>query len=883
MLPKLKKFFKLSSKKRLFILFFFFIFSGLFISLSFAFKSKDSKVSNDYSNGISLTINPTQEDGSQILEETYSKQLLQNLHKRLENAFPSSIVSSAYGVENVWNIDITNIAANNLEQTNEIKNIIIEKNNLTLLPINATWSSQLFNSTYNNNSVFNSASKSSGSYSLTFSSPSFYTWAKSQLGTNTKVIIWKNLEILKRIVKNAIDNEGYSGTLYEFLFLQNRTPENQPTTENGTTLKTYFFKDEFIDPLTNKSYKATDFIVSKNELSDFSLSGQTKKTITISKDFGVANSNLSSNDIENEFLNVEYWISTYKLNNYVLSSRVANNGSHAYFFLMISLITIFAFVSIFVVINYGYLGIFAIILLAVIIFLALLMISVFFGDYDSFSVSAILLTLFISLDFIITFLSNVKKQFKLGNTVNKAAKNTIKNHQKNWYLKAIFLTLFVGIFYVVTSSVLNQFSIIILISCLAVTLVLIPCMFAVSKLLTGLKYFENNPKSIGFIKNKNDKEIKQNVEKEITKDSTSIEILEANNEKKELLEGSIIEFANQNEEQKYNKFEKSITSKKWIFIFFGIILISAILMLIGNFINTGYTIFNGWTLNNTIPNQFSMKISKIDNSLFTNEEISSIKQILFNNGIQEKNISLFDLQTFSILMNTTLSNATINDISQQLTNLYNLVIIPSTIISSDTFLIMRFTMYGILIALIIICALVLIWMDWVKTLVLFLSFIISGLIMAFVILVGGVKFNLISATAIIFSFVLLLSFMLSFLSNIHHKLKLSRIELLTKDNIKKIVYYEFFKMIKLFLILNAIIIFTFVLFIVLYGSLPWQLLLLNIIFEFINISVLLLFVPKMLISFELRKARMMRKIINDNFWDTEKIKEQSFKGVNDIK
>ena len=882
MLPKLKKFFKLSSKKRLFILFFFFIFSGLFISLSFAFKSKDSKVSNDYSNGISLTINPTQEDGSQILEETHSKQLLQNLHKRLENAFPSSIVSSAYEVENVWNIDITNIAIDNLEQTNEIKNIIIEKNNLTLLPINATWSSQLFNSTYNNNSVFNSASKSSGSYSLTFSSPSFYTWAKSQ-NLGTKVIIWKNLEILKRIVKNAIDNEGYSGTLYEFLFLQNRTPENQPTTDNGTTLKTYFFKDEFIDPLTNKSYKATDFIVSKNELSDFSLSGQTKKTITISKDFGVANSNLSSNDIENEFLNVEYWISTYKLNNYVLASRVANNGSNAYFFLMISLITIFAFVSIFVVINYGYLGIFAIILLAVIIFLALLMISVFFGDYDSFSVSAILLTLFISLDFIITFLSNVKKQFKLGNTVNKAAKNTIKNHQKNWYLKAIFLTLFVGIFYVVTSSVLNQFSIIILISCLAVTLVLIPCLFAVSKLLTGLKYFENNPKSIAFIKNKNDKEIKQNVEKEITKDSTSIEILEANNEKKELLEGSIIEFANQNEEQKYNKFEKSITSKKWIFISFGIILISAILMLVGNFINTGYTIFNGWTLNNTIPNQFSMKISKIDNSLFTNEEISSIKQILFNNGIQEKNISIFDLQTFSILMNTTLSNATINDISQQLTNLYNLVIIPSTIISSDTFLIMRFTMYGILIALIIICALVLIWMDWVKTLVLFLSFIISGLIMAFVILVGGVKFNLISATAIIFSFVLLLSFMLSFLSNTHHKLKLSRIELLTKDNIKKIVYYEFFKMIKLFLILNAIIIFTFVLFIVLYGSLPWQLLLLNIIFEFINISVLLLFVPKMLISLELRKARMMRKIINDNFWDTEKIKEQSFKGVNDIK
>ena len=882
MLPKLKKFFKLSSKKRLFILFFFFIFSGLFISLSFAFKSKDSKVSNDYSNGISLTINPTQEDGSQILEETYSKQLLQNLHKRLENAFPSSIVSSAYEVENVWNIDITNIAIDNLEQTNEIKNIIIEKNNLTLLPINATWSSQLFNSTYNNNSVFNSASKSSGSYSLIFSSPSFYTWAKSQ-NLGTKVIIWKNLEILKRIVKNAIDNEGYSGTLYEFLFLQNRTPENQPTTDNGTTLNTYFFKDEFIDPLTNKSYKATDFIVSKNELSDFSLSGQTKKTITISKDFGVANSNLSSNDIENEFLNVEYWISTYKLNNYVLASRVANNGSNAYFFLMISLITIFAFVSIFVVINYGYLGIFAIILLAVIIFLALLMISVFFGDYDSFSVSAILLTLFISLDFIITFLSNVKKQFKLGNTVNKAAKNTIKNHQKNWYLKAIFLTLFVGIFYVVTSSVLNQFSIIILISCLAVTLVLIPCLFAVSKLLTGLKYFENNPKSIGFIKNKNDKEIKQNVEKEITKDSTSIEILEANNEKKELLEGSIIEFANQNEEKKYNKFEKSITSKKWIFISFGIILISAILMLVGNFINTGYTIFNGWTLNNTIPNQFSMKISKIDNSLFTNEEISSIKQILFNNGIQEKNISIFDLQTFSILMNTTLSNATINDISQQLTNLYNLVIIPSTIISSDTFLIMRFTMYGILIALIIICALVLIWMDWVKTLILFLSFIISGLIMAFVILVGGVKFNLISATAIIFSFVLLLSSMLSFLSNIHHKLKLSRIELLTKDNIKKIVYYEFFKMIKLFLILNAIIIFTFVLFVVLYGSLPWQLLLLNIIFEFINISVLLLFVPKMLISLELRKARMMRKIINDNFWDTEKIKEQSFKGVNDIK
>lgn len=882
MLTKLKNFFKLSTKKRWIILVFLFIFSGLFISLSFAFKSKDTKVSNDYKNGISLTINPIQDNGSQILEETYSRQLLQNLHKRLENSFPNSIISSAYEPENVWNIDITNIDINNADQTKEIINSITNKNYLTLLPINATLNSKLFNSTFDNNSVFNSATSSSTSYSLAFNSSSFYQWALDQ-NLGSKIIIWKNLEILQRIVANAVNNDSYSGTLYEFLFQQNRTPENQTSTENGTTLNTYFFKEEFIDPLTNKSYKATDFIVSKNELSDFNLSGSSKKTITISKDFGVANSSLSSKDIQNEYLDVDFWISTYKLNNYVLSSRTANNGTNAYIFLMISLITIFAVVSIFVVINYGYLGIFAIILLAVIIFLALLMISVFFGDYDSFSVSAILLTLFISLDFIITFLSNVKKQFKLGNTVNKATKNTIKNHQKNWYLKAIFLTLFVGVFYAVTSSVLNQFSIIILISCLAVTLVLIPCMFVASKLLTGLKYFENNPKSIGFIKNKNTKEIKQNVEKEITKDSTSIEILEVNNKKKELLEESIIEFANQNEEQKYNKFEKTITSKKWIFIFFGIILISAILMLIVNFINTGYTIFNGWTLNNTIPDQFSMKISKIDNSLFTNEEISSIKQILFNNGIEEKNISLLDLQTFSILMNTTLPNTTINDISQQLTNLYNLIIIPSNIISSDTFAIMRFTMYGILIALIIICALVLIWMDWVKTSILFLSFIISGLIITFVILVGSVKFNLSLATAIIFSFVLLLSFMLSFLSKIHYKLKLSRIELLTKDNIKKIVYYEFFKMIKLFLIFNAIIIFTFVLFIALYGSLPWQFLLLNIIFEFINISILLLFVPRMLISFELSKARMLRKIINDNFWDTEKIKEQSFKGINDIK
>ncbi len=508
------------------------------------------------------------------------------------------------------------------------------------------------------------------------------------------------------------------------------------------------------------------------------------------------------------------------------------------------------------------------------------MISVFFGDYDSFSISAILLTLFISLDFIISFLSNIKKQFKLGNTVNKATKNTIKNYQKNWYLKAIFLTLFVGIFYIITSNVLNQFSIIILISCFAIALVLIPSMFTMSKLLTGLSYFENNLKTIGFLKNKN---ITQNVKQEIKKDSISIETIEVNEEKKELLDNSIIKFVNENEEQKYNKFERIITSKKWIFIFFGIILVLVILMLIGNLINTGYTIFNGWTLNNTIPDQFSMKISKIDNTLFTNDEILSIKQILFKNGIEEKNINILDLQTISILLNTTLSNSIVNNISQQLTNLYNLVIIPSTIISSDTFIIMRFTMYGILIALIVMCALILIWMDWVKSLTLFLSFIISGSIMTFVILVGSVKFNLISSTAIIFSFVLLLSFMMSFLSKVNHKLKLSRIELLTKNNIKKIVYYEFFEMFKSFLIINAIIIFAFVLLIALFGSLPWKFLLLNIIFEFINISVILLFVPRLLISFELLKARISRKIINNNFWDTEKIKEQSFKGINDIK
>ena len=216
MLNKIKKIFTLITWKRWFIISFSFICFFLFIGLSFGLKSKDNKVSQDYKNGISLVVKPYEND-SPIEDSSYSRQLLFNLETRIKNNYPDYFVSSSFEENNVWNVDVTNIV--NSDQINSFKNFVLNKENLTLTTINAKLNTELYNNTTNNNSIFNSANKSSSNYELYMTSSnaqSFYWWAKYLNDNSNEVIIWKNFDILKQIIEQ---DPSYTNdqTIYELM------------------------------------------------------------------------------------------------------------------------------------------------------------------------------------------------------------------------------------------------------------------------------------------------------------------------------------------------------------------------------------------------------------------------------------------------------------------------------------------------------------------------------------------------------------------------------------------------------------------------------------------------------------------------------------------
>lgn len=867
---KLSKLLKITIWKRWFFVAFFVISSVLFIGLSFGLKTKDGKLNSDYKNSVSLTIKPTYNDGSDINDEAYSKQLLFNLHNQLKNSFENSIVTSSYEKENVWNINISNITSN--EQYQDVISIVRDKKPLTILPINASSDSNFYQSTLDNNFIFNNAVKTSSSYSLKMNesySNGFYKWVKDQrLGD--KVIIWKNFDILKEIVKQAIDSEGYNGTFYEFLFFNGLTPENNSQNNNNSTLKKYFFKDEL--EYNGKKYKPQDFIVSKNEVNDFN----NTVSLNINKNFEVNNYSPSASDYDKEFFNVSYWVSTYKLNNYSLSPLSPANGTNSYLFLIISLASIYLIISIFVVINYGYLGIFSIFILAIIISLALLMMTVFFGDYNSISIILIIMTTFISLDFIVGFLDKIKKEFLKEKSVSKSIESTIKKTQKSTYLKAILLTLLIGTFYVVTATVVQQFSVILLIVNLAILIIQIPLMFLMSKNLVNLKIFEQNKKLIGFWKDKNE---------EMSVSLKSSENVSNNDEELEKIEEQISNATSGFENKKSyvlyrNYFDKK---SKYFLIIFPIFVIATLITFLVKLFIGSFSFTNALNLSSQDQQQIVLRVYKENNQEFTNTEIEQVKNEISSRNLYPIKMNVQGNKEIELFFKSDTSRISINELNNQLINLYNLKIIPSSLINSNTFKVMEYTFYGILVAIIAMSIFVLLWMNWTKALALIIVFAINLVSLILMVGTGILQLGSLLSIAMLFSFISLLVFSINILIKVFNKLKHVRIEEMTSENIKNFIYNQTYQVMKPFVIMNLMIVTTMTIFAIFVGSLSISFIVFMLLSVSINFVSLAFFLPKLLYVLEAKKAKIKRKIILNNFWDTEKIKEQNFKGINDIK
>ncbi len=875
-----KKWFKLNDWKRWTIIVFTIISIGLFSGLSFGLKAKDAKISSDYQNSISLIIKPTTDNGDEIDDSTYSKQLLYNLKNRLESQYPDSFIQTTYEDNNVWKVDITNV-----QNIDKLKEFISKKNALTVLPSTYEVGNQYFQNDINNNSMFNNISFSSSGNSMTFTfnktvENEFYKQYNPILSkaSNSNVMIWKNIDILEQIYKDDTD-QNKPKTLYEYLFYGGVTPEEYDSKgENDSTMPARF-KEEFV-AADGKTYKAWDFLVAKNPISSFN----NADTLAVSKSYGVP-VDISSNHVQNEYYDFLYWIDDYSLNNIISRNTTAYNGKNAYTFLIIAMVSFFAIVSIFVVINYGYLGIMAILIMAVVIFLSLLMITVFFGDYDSIALTSVIASAILVFDFIVVFFEKVKREFLKGSSLAKSVKNTISKTKWSMFLKSALVILFIGFYYGVVGVVFSNFSIIVLISSLAIPIVVLPLLILLSNMMVGLKVFEHQPKLIGLWKSKYKERVeKQNssATKELGLDET-IQIDSLDNVNIDTQNIPTVSAWRKSQWEKYSlfaRYNKSGWRILWIIISY-ILIFGLIIFLVSFFVN-GQSLRYSFNLSAQSQQQTVLRIAKANNENFTNEEKSGIKKILVDNGLNSKEISVSD-SIIEANAKQDFSTDKINSISSEIYGLYDVVIISSNLVSSNTYQVMMFTLYGILAAIIAMCVFVLLWMNWAKALSMLIVFLLFLVSFIFMIGFGLIQINPLLSVAAIFGFMMLLLTSINVISKIHYKLKNMRIEELTTIEIRDVVNKQVFKVLKPVLMINGMTLLMTLLFTVFVGALPFTFTLFMFCSIFVSLLLSLLMLPRLVILFESRRANIKRKVILDGFWDTEKIKEQTFRGINNIK
>lgn len=882
---KIKNFFKLNTWKRWFILIFSFIFLGSFIGLSYGLKSHNTKFSNDYKNGISLIVKPIDQNGYP-LEEELSKNVLNNVFNRLENDYSESLITYEYQQNNVWQINVTDV-----KNKDELLENVLLKKDLTITLIDAKVDSNLFQSTLQNNNFFNYVNNLSGNnYTFTIladQAKNFVDWAKT-MNLGNKFIIWKNYDILLKIVENAINNENFTGSVYEYLFINGITPENAPTGEGATT-QPVALKDFLILESEGKTYKykPSDFLVSKNNLSELSSSSSQSISLNVSKDFA-ENFSITNQEVKDEYYDIDYWISSYDLSNSIIFNSSAKNGKDSFLFISIALISFFSILTIFVVINYGYLGIFAIFIMAIIIFMSLLMISVFFGDYDTTTIMVIFVSAIISLDFIVMMLETFKKQFLKGNSLSKSIKNSIKKISFAMFLKSFLLIASIAILYSVLSLVFAKFSLLILITSILIPVVLIPLLIFFSRILVEIPKIGQSPKLVGLWKSKYLKKLNINKSKndEIEKSLGIDETIETSIDIDNILDKKIeyIEYKSK-QIKKFNFYKNKVVSKSKFLILTPLLFI----IIFGLFIFLYAYFKNGGSFKNTVflnPNDKNLNILSIgkkDNSIFTSEEINLIKDIFNSNGIILSEIKVINDSMIQAFLANNFSADSINNISLELFNLMDVIIIPSQLISSSTFKIMQFSLYAILIAIVVVCLFVLIWMKWTKAISLLITLLISSISFFFMLGFGFFQFDYLISIASVSLFLLITLSSATILINIDFKLKSKRIEELTKNDIKELVYKQSFKSIKSIAITNLFFISIFVLVLIMFNSIPFTFSLFMIGMLIVNNIFVLFLLPILIIQFETFRAKWRRKIILENYWDTEKIKEQTFKGINNIK
>lgn len=864
----MKSFFKLNNWKRWAIVVFSFLSCGLFVGLSLGLNTSNTRLSGDFTSQTQIVVKPIDSNYLDYSKrESELNEIKNNLVERLKIDFLDSNVSAKMEENGFINILATNIGDES--KRNNFLDKLVNKESISL--INSTNGEIIANtSDFTYISALNDKS-----FDLTTNNIQKINYglkkAKDKKGT---VAFIRNYELLKKIAdQNFVEfsSSAYNRNIYKYLFINGVTPEMKEDLQNNPgiaeTTPVLLRNDlKYVDENNQtKIYDAKNFLFGKikEELKS--------PTIKVSKnDIGLSNSSTYSNeDVRKEFTFFSYYISQYSLNDYFLTSMPPISGSNAFIFLIIGAISIILILSIFTILNYGYLGIISIIIMWTIFSLSTLMLSIFLGSYSYISIVALILITIITFNFILSFLEKIKRNKIKGYSISKSVKDAIKSTNKTDFIKSVLLFVPVLICYISLVKVFSGFLLSTLFVLIFVPILSIFLLRILSLTFVNIKYFKNSQLLISFFNKSPSLTMNENINENESNDliirTTSIENCE-----KMRIESL----------KEWSWFNKLNSKSPWIIlstilvIIFGGLITFISLFFVGN--KSYYE--NGLNVGYNVINKNVIIISK-----YNNQDLSIGDKNKINNELKKYDINLSDIHIkdnfVEIRSRNKFSPSLINNLSN---SLWEFKIIDSTFSETSTANPMQFVAYGILISIVLICLFVLFWMDWSKALSLLFSFLIGFVLFMSMILFGLIQFNGILIAISLLSFIVMMLTHLDSIIRYNSKIKLKKIEELNKFSIKEIIDLTTFKLLKKSIIYHSFICILSLL------SLSTMIIPIStgffiIGFTLINFIVTTFLLPKILILFESIRARRKRNRILNRYWETEKVKEQVFSGVNDIK
>lgn len=829
MFSKFKKIFKLSNWKRWAIS--SISLCSMLLAITFgSIYSVNNKSDINYKSGAEVVLKVTEsEEDEEILKRQIEQRLI--LSSETDATYSVTINSN-----NFFTITGTNV--NTDKEMEEFKNFIFNKNKITVTKLGVDHN-------YKYEEIkeisFKDAQMSNGNISLIIDKSISY---------DSDVLIWKNLDSLISLAQSEYNDEWTSNSVgqdpYKFLFIDGRTED----TEEGikAILKT---KD-------NGGFEAVDYLISKN--SGTELAGE-----SVALNFSFAK-NITLRQKEKIFYNLDFSVSSYNLNLQTYNFIKPKLGSNAYQFLIIAAAVAFSFISIFLIVNYGLLGALSTICAAFLVFLGLLMITVFRGEYSPESVAAIIVAVGIGLDFNIVFFERMKKELKIGNSLQKSLKKADKLTFQSSLTKAFALIITSVTIYIIGSLYLGTFSSLILILSISITLIMFILIRILANLIIGTKFFDDKLNWLGIYKK---------IEKEKL-NATKINDL---NKKTEEL---IIE----DQETIPHRFsDKTLAlGKKISVITLGVIAASAV-ALFATFSLIGSNWTSGLKSDGSITQPTILKSTE----RLEEKNLEKVKKILSNkldinqNQIhsmlvdKERKEYLLEISTTKIIEEKTILEINV------LLNEYNIQLINYSLIADVANKSIVSILYIALASIIAMTIFVLIRSDWTYGITMFLSLTISLFLFISLFAFQIFTFNLFFIFTLCSAILITVSNNISVLFRIKEKLKNKKMEELTKLDLKKISNISVMDSLKRLFVSNGIMLGILLIFAFFPGSISIFYTIPLMIFILISLVVSCVLLPFFFTLFKAFSCKRKRNKIINHYWETEIIQEQIFPGINDIK